>query len=79
MTLEAKLADLKAKFYEVETRAVLADLQGKDITSEQISNYTADNMGDNKTGKGLNNIIEPLKDKKLGEISPKELAKIATN
>ena len=53
------------------------DLQGKDMTSEQILNYITDNMGDNKTRKGLNNIFESLKDKKLGEITPKELAKIA--
>ena len=47
------------------------------MTSEQILNYITDNLGDNKTRKGLNNIFESLKDKKLWEITPKELAKIA--
>ncbi len=47
------------------------------MTSEQILNYITENLGDNKTRKGLNNIFESLKDKKLGEITPKELAKIA--
>ena len=53
------------------------DLQGKDMTSGQILNYITDNLGDNKTRKGLNNIFDSLKDKNLGEITPKELAKIA--
>ena len=53
------------------------DLQGKDMTSEQILNYITENLEDNKTRKGLNNILESLKDKKLGEITTKELAKIA--
>ena len=53
------------------------DLQGKDMTSDDILNYITENLGDNKTRKGLNNIFESLKDKQLGEITPKELAKIA--
>jgi len=53
------------------------DLQGKEMTSEQILNYITENLGDNKTRKGLNNIFESLKDSKTGEITAKELAKIA--
>ena len=53
------------------------DLQGRDMTSEEILNYITENLGDNKTRKGLNNIFESLKDKQSGEITPKELAKIA--
>ena len=53
------------------------DLQGRDMTSEDILNYITEHLGDNKTRKGLNNIFDSLKDKQLGEITPKELAKIA--
>ena len=53
------------------------DLQGKDMTSEEILNYITENLGDNKTRKGLNSIFESLIDKKSGEITPKELAKIS--
>ena len=53
------------------------DLQGKDMTSEEILNYITEKLGDNKTRKGLNSIFESLIDKKSGEITPKELAKIS--
>lgn len=53
------------------------DLQGKDMSTDDILNYITDNLADNKTRKGLNNIFDALKDKKVGEITPKELAKIA--
>ena len=53
------------------------DLQGKEMTSEQILNFITEKLGDNKSRKGLNNIFDSLKDKQLGEITPKELAKIA--
>ena len=53
------------------------DLQGKEMTSEQILNFITDKLGDNKTRKGLNNIFDSLKDQKTGEITPEVLAKIA--
>ena len=53
------------------------DLQGKEMTSDQILNFITEKMGDNKTRKGLNNIFDSLKDKKTGEITPEVLAKIA--
>ena len=53
------------------------DLQGKEMTSEQILNYITEKLGDNKTRKGLNNIFDSLKDQKTGEITPEVLAKIA--
>ena len=53
------------------------DLQGKEMTSEQILTYITEKMGDNKTRKGLNNIFDSLKDQKAGEITPEVLAKIA--
>ena len=53
------------------------DLQGKEMTSEQILNFITEKMGDNKTRKGLNNIFDSLKDQKTGEITPEVLAKIA--
>ena len=54
------------------------DLQGKEMTSDQILNFITEKMGDNKTRKGLNNIFDSLKDQKTGEITPEVLAKIAT-
>ncbi len=53
------------------------DLKGKEMTSEQILNFISEKLGDNKTRKGLNNIFDSLKDKKIGEITPEILAKIA--
>ena len=53
------------------------DLQGKEMTSEQILNFITEKLGDNKSRKGLNNIFDSLKDQKLGEITPEILAKIA--
>ncbi len=53
------------------------DLQGKEMTSEQILNFITEKMGDNKTRKGLNNIFDSLKDQKTGEITPEVLAKIS--
>ena len=53
------------------------DLQGKEMTSDQILNFITEKMGDNKTRKGLNNIFDSLKDQKTGEITPEVLAKIA--
>ena len=53
------------------------DLQGKEMTSEQILNYITEKLGDNQTRKGLNNIFDSLKDKATGEITPEVLAKIA--
>lgn len=53
------------------------DLEGKDMSTEDILNYITDNLADNKTRKGLNVIYDSLKDKKVGEITPKELAQIA--
>ena len=47
------------------------------MTSEQILNFISEKLGDNKTRKGLNNIFDSLKDKKIGEITPEILAKIA--
>ena len=53
------------------------DLQGKEMTSDQILNFITEKLGDNKTRKGLNNIFDSLKDPKTGEITPEVLAKIA--
>ncbi len=53
------------------------DLQGKEMTSEQILNYITEKLGDNRSRKGLNNIFDSLKDQKVGEITPEVLAKIA--
>ena len=53
------------------------DLQGKEMTSEQILKFITEKLGDNKTRKGLNTIFDSLKDQKVGEITPEVLAKIA--
>ena len=53
------------------------DFNGKDINTDVILDYVTNNSGDNKTRKDLNNIFDSLKDKKAGEITAKELTKIA--
>ena len=53
------------------------DLKGKDMNTDQILKYITTNLADNKTRKGLNAVFDSIKDKRTGEITPKELAKIA--
>ena len=53
------------------------DLQGKEMTSDEILSYITEKLSDNRTRKGLNNIFDSLKDQKVGEITPEVLAKIA--
>ena len=53
------------------------DLKGKDMNTDQILKYITTNLADNKTRKGLNAVFDSIKDKRTGEITPKELAKIS--
>ena len=53
------------------------DLKGKEMNTNQILNYVINYLSDNKTRKGLNALFDEIKDKKTGEITPKELAKIS--
>ena len=53
------------------------DLKGKEMNTNQILDYLVNNLSDNKTRKGLNSLFDEIKDKKTGEITPKELAKIS--
>ena len=53
------------------------DLKGRDMNTDQILRYITTNMSDNQTRKGLNAVFDSIKDRKTGEITPKELAKIS--
>ena len=53
------------------------DLKGKEMNTTQILNYIINYLSDNKTRKGLNSLFDEMKDKRIGEITPKELSKIA--
>ena len=53
------------------------DLKGKEMNTNQILNYIVDTLSDNKTRKGLNALFDEIKDRKTGEITSKELAKIS--
>ena len=53
------------------------DLKGKEMNTTQILNYIINYLSDNKTRKGLNSLFDEIKDKRIGEITPKELSKIA--
>ena len=70
--------NLEEEFYKIiDDMCLEYDLQGKEMTSEQILKFITEKLGDNKTRKGLNNIFDSLKDQKVGEITPEVLAKIA--
>ena len=61
----------------IEEMCLDYDLKGKEMNTSQILNYIVDTLSDNKTRKGLNALFEEIKDKKTGEITSKELAKIS--
>ena len=52
------------------------DLQGKEMTSDEILSYITEKLSDNRTRKGLNNIFDSLKDQKVGEITEDDMKKI---
>ena len=61
----------------IEEMCLEYDLKGKDMNTDQILRYITTNLADNKTRKGLNALFDSIKDRKTGEITPKELAQIS--
>ena len=61
----------------IEEMCLEYDLKGKDMNTDQILKYITTNLADNKTRKGLNAVFDSIKDRRTGEITPKELAKIS--
>ena len=61
----------------IEEMCLEYDLKGRDMNTDQILRYITTNMSDNQTRKGLNAVFDSIKDRKTGEITPKELAKIS--
>ena len=53
------------------------DLKGKEMNTMEILNYIINSLSDIKTRKGLNSLFDEIKDKRTGEITPKELAQIS--
>ena len=61
----------------IEEMCLDYDLKGKEMNTNEILDYLVDNLSDNKARKGLNALFDEIKDKKTGEITPKELEQIA--
>ena len=61
----------------IEEMCLEYDIKGRDMTTDQILNYIISNLADNKTRKGLNAVFDSMKDRRTGEITPKELAKLS--
>ena len=61
----------------IEEMCLEYDLKGKDMNTDQILRYITSNLADNKTRKGLNALFDSIKDRRTGEITPKELAQIS--
>ena len=61
----------------IEEMCLEYDLKGKEMNTSQILDYILNTLSDNRTRKGLNALFDEIKDKKTGEITPKELAKIS--
>ena len=61
----------------IEEMCLEYDLKGKEMNTNQILNYVINYLSDNKTRKGLNAVFDSIKDRRTGEITPKELAYIS--
>ena len=61
----------------IEEMCLEYDLKGRDMTTDQILKYIVSNLSDNKSRKGLNVVFDSIKDKKTGEITSRELAKLS--
>ena len=61
----------------IEEMCLEYHLKGKEMNTSQILDYILNTLSDNRTRKGLNALFDEIKDKKTGEITPKELAKIS--
>ena len=61
----------------IEEMCLEYDLKGKEMNTKEILNYVINSLSDIKTRKGLNSLFDEIKDKKTGEITPKELAQIS--
>ena len=68
----------KPEIYKIiEEMCLEYDLKGKEMNTKEILNYIINSLSDIKTRKGLNSLFDEIKDKRTGEITPKELAQIS--
>ena len=68
----------KPEIYKIiEEMCLEYDLKGKEMNTMEILNYVINSLSDIKTRKGLNSLFDEIKDKRTGEITPKELAQIS--
>ena len=68
----------KPEIYKIiEEMCLEYDLKGKEMNTMEILNYIINSLSDIKTRKGLNSLFDEIKDKRTGEITPKELAQIS--
>ena len=61
----------------IEEMCLEYDLKGQDMNTMEILNYVINSLSDVKTRKGLNSLFDEIKNKRTGEITPKELAQIS--
>ena len=61
----------------IEEMCLEYDLKGKDMSTQKILDYVINNLSDNKSRKGLNIVFNEIKNRRTGEITPKELEKIS--
>ena len=61
----------------IEDMCLEYDLKGKEITTQKILDYVINNLADNKSRNGLNLLFNEIKNKRVGEITPKELENIS--
>ena len=68
----------KPEIYKIiEEMCLEYDLKGKEMNTMEILNYIMNSLSDIKTRKGLNSLFDEIKDKRIGEITPKELTQIS--
>ena len=68
----------KPEIYKIiEEMCLEYDLKGKEMNTMEILNYIINSLSDIKTRKGLNSLFDEIKDKRTGEITPKELTQIS--
>ena len=52
------------------------DINGKELTSEEIINYITKKLGDNKSRTGINSIFENMSDPKENAVTPQNLHEV---
>ena len=60
----------------IEKLCLEFDINGKELSSDEIVDYIAKNLGDNKTRAGVNAVFESMKDEDENAVTPEKLHEV---